>query len=165
MDNSTEKVLTLLRQYPAKKRKIEQLRFELEHPALVSEDDLIKSLAIGGQELNTGGNSGHVTDKTMLIAMRYKEIADKINGDTLTQIKRELRALEVETGKLERYISLLTVRQKEVLRLRYIDGKAWVEIETMLHVNTRTLHAHHNAGVESLTEMYGFIDKITDKGE
>lgn len=40
---STNYVMTLLQNYRATKRKIEQLRYELEHPARVTPDEMIEA--------------------------------------------------------------------------------------------------------------------------
>lgn len=41
---STNYVMTLLQNYRATKRKIEQLRYELEHPVRVSPDEMIEAM-------------------------------------------------------------------------------------------------------------------------
>lgn len=42
--NAKDQVLSLLRNYRATKRKIEQLRYELEHPARVTPDEMIEAM-------------------------------------------------------------------------------------------------------------------------
>jgi DNA-directed RNA polymerase specialized sigma subunit len=164
MHYSKEKVIELLKQYPAQKRKIELLRYELEHPNQISEDELIESIAIGTREIG-GGRSGHISDQTMMIATQYPEIVRRINSETVAQIAHELRTLEIEVERLEHYISLLSERQSDVIRLRDIEGLPWGEIEDALHTNVRTLSGYRNAGIDALTEMYGFIEELTDKSE
>ena len=44
--NAKDQVLSLLQNYRATKRKIEQLRYELEHPARVTPDEMIWSAAL-----------------------------------------------------------------------------------------------------------------------
>ena len=42
--NAKDQVLSLLQSYRATKRKIEQLRYELEHPARVTPDEMIEAM-------------------------------------------------------------------------------------------------------------------------
>ena len=42
--NAKDQVLSLLQNYRAAKRKIEQLRYELEHPARVTPDEMIEAM-------------------------------------------------------------------------------------------------------------------------
>lgn len=42
--NAKDRVLSLLQNYRVTKRKIEQLRYELEHPAKVSPDEVIEAM-------------------------------------------------------------------------------------------------------------------------
>lgn len=161
MTYSKKRIITALKQYPARKRNVGLLRFELEHIKEINEDDVIQSLALGEREFG-GGRSGHISDKTQMIAMQYKDIRARINSDTRIQIARELRTIESEVERLERYVSLLSEREAEVIRLRYFEEQLWQDIETKCHVGLRTLRKRHDAGIDTLAEMYGFMEEIAD---
>jgi hypothetical protein len=157
-----EKVTAILKSYPHKKRQIEQLRFELENPAEIGGDELIAGLSLGGNTPDgSAGGGGRISNRTMMIAMRYEGIAESMNADTVMQIGKELRTLEAETERLEHYLSLLEARQAEVLRRYYFDGATWFALEKELNMSRSSLLNHRNAAIEELVSMYDFISKVT----
>ena len=66
--NAKDQVLSLLQSYRATKRKIEQLRYELEHPARVTPDEMIEAMNFAKGD-GEGRPSGSVSNKTLYIAM------------------------------------------------------------------------------------------------
>jgi hypothetical protein len=166
--NGKEKVIAILKSYPHKKRQIEQLRFELENPAEIGGDELIAGLSLGGRTPDEGGEKagekgGRISNRTMMIAMRYEGIAENMNADTIMQINKELRALEAETERLEHYLSLLQDRQAEVLRRYYFDSATWFALENELHMSRSGLLNYRNAAIKELVSMYNFISKVTGR--
>ncbi|MDR1329335.1 MAG: hypothetical protein LBK23_07020 [Oscillospiraceae bacterium] len=160
MDKSREKVTAMLKSHPLKKRRIEQLRYELSNPPAVSETELLSSLSVGGAPLDAVPASGQISDRTMLIAMRYGDTARRMNHEAKAQIARELRELEHETGRLEHYISLLDEIQAQIIRLHYLDGKSWSDIQTATELSEKTLIKRCKTGIDSLAEMYAFIEDL-----
>lgn len=79
----------LLEQYPELIRKISILRFELQHPSTVSPDDMINIMNFG-HRTSEGHVSGVISNKTMYIAMNYRDNANPINRDTLTESPADL---------------------------------------------------------------------------
>jgi predicted DNA-binding protein YlxM (UPF0122 family) len=150
----------MLKSLPLKKRRIEQLRYELSNPPAVSETELLSSLSVGGAPLDAVPASGQISDRTMLIAMRYGDTARRMNHEAKAQIARELRELELETGRLEHYISLLDARQSDVLRRYYFDGKPWNELEDEMNLTIRALINIRNSGVNALVSMYEYIEDV-----
>ena len=122
-------VMTLLQNYRATKRKIEQLRYELEHPARVSPDEMIE-------------------------AMNFQSAADEANAALTHDLVSRLVPLEQEINRLEHYVALLEPRQAEVIRLAYFEGHTWQQISAKTQITTRTLYKIRNQAVEELAEMY-----------
>lgn len=106
-------VMTLLQNYRATKRKIEQLRYELEHPAKVSPDEMIE-------------------------AMNFQSAADEANAALTHDLVSRLVPLEQEINRLEHYVALLEPRQAEVIRLAYFEGHTWQQISAKTQITTRT---------------------------
>lgn len=159
--DTRSKVTELLKAYPSKKRQIEQLKIELEHPARVSDKEIIDSLSFGGQAPGeAGGRNGHISNKTMMIALQYRDVMQRINSDAIIQITQELHALEAEVARLERYVSLLTRRQQEVIRLYYFEGNNWTVLEDRLHLARRTLFKHRDEALDELAAMFQFIEQV-----
>lgn len=163
MSELKNQVIELLKSYPQKKRQIEQLKFELQHLTLIGGDELIGSLSLGSQSYG-GGNSkgGYISNKTMMIALQYPEIAQKLNNEPIVQITNELQSIEVEVDRIDRYLSLLEQRQADVIRLYYFECRTWAELENELFLSKKTLQNIRDEGVNELARMYQFIDDVKD---
>ena len=77
--NAKDQVLSLLQSYRATKRKIEQLRYELEHPTRVTPDEMIEAMNFAKGD-GEGRPSGSVSNKTLYIAMNFQSAADEANA-------------------------------------------------------------------------------------
>lgn len=155
------KVIELLKSYPHRKRKIGQLKFELEHLTLIGGDELIGGLSLGSQAYGSGNpKGGYISNKTMMIALQYQDMTQRLNTETVIQITQELQALEVEVERLERYLSLLEPRQANILRLYYIEGRTWPELVQELYLSRRSLQNLRDQGVDELASMYQLITDI-----
>lgn len=152
-ENTKNLVMTLLQNYRATKRKIEQLRYELEHPAKVSPDEMIEAMnfAKGDGESHP---SGSVSNKTLYIAMNFQSAADEANAALTHDLVSRLVPLEQKINRLEHYVALLEPRQAEVIRLAYFEGHTWQQISAKTQITTRTLYKIRNQAVKELAEMY-----------
>lgn len=150
---STNYVLTLLQSYRATKRKIEQLRYELEHPTRVTPDEMIEAMNFAKGD-GEGRPSGSVSNKTLYIAMNFQSAADEVNTALTHDLVSRLVPLEQEINRLEHYVALLEPRQAEVIRLAYFEGHTWHQISDKTQITTRTLYKIRNQAVEELAEMY-----------
>ena len=102
---STNYVMTLLQNYRATKRKIEQLRYELEHPAKMSPDEMIEAMNFAKGD-GEGRPSGNVSNKTLYIAMNFQSAADEVNAALTHDLVSRLVPLEQEINRLEHYVAL-----------------------------------------------------------
>ena len=87
--NIRAEVMALLNNYRDNQRKIELLRFELEHPSHVSANDMISSMTFVHGEV-PGKICGHISDKTMYVALNYQEKADEANSGVIDEITVQL---------------------------------------------------------------------------
>ena len=165
MKENIAKVTEILQSYRVKKRKIEQLKFELQNPSQITAAELLRTMAIGSSEFSTIHGSGGVSDKTMSVVAHYGEIADRMNLEALDEIKSELRVLTNETAKIELYVSLLKSTHEHVIRLRYFEGKSWNDMEKELDMTERWLRELRKAAISELVAMYGFVDALKGKNE
>lgn len=161
MQEMREKVLALLKAYPEMKRQIALLQFEREHPAQVSEAEVIGGLALSRPIGETVHQPGYISDKTMRIAMLVQDETTRLNYETKMEIEQELRSIEDTIHKLEFYVSNLDRKQEEVIRLIYFELKTWREIQDELHISSRTLKNRRNDGINALTEMYQYMKQMT----
>lgn len=151
------RVQHLLEQYPELIRKISILRFELQHPSTVSPDDMIDTMNFGHR---TGERhvSGVVSNKTMYIALNYRDHTDHINRKHFDEIASRLVPLERSIERLQHYVSLLDKRMAHVIRSYYFDCYSWDEVASQLGLSVRSVQKLKNAAVDKLTEMYEFAD-------
>ena len=160
MDNEIhEYVLSLLKNYAAVERQISILRYELEHPAHVSADDMIESMSFGHGD-GTGKTPGHISNKTLYIALNYQERAEQANGKTVDEIATKLFELERERERLLHFISLLMPRQEKIIRLCFFEQKPYEEVANELGISVRTVQALRKKAIDTLCEMYGFAGEL-----
>lgn len=156
-----ERVIELLKAYPANKKQISILKYELTHPSSVSEEELIESMTFYRGEAQSGGHTpGHVSDRTMAIATQYQEAAEVLNGEVVMEICRELAKLEDETDRIDYYLNLLDPQKAEIIQMHYIKQMSWPQIEAETHLSQRALMNRRNEGVAELAEMYDFLDRV-----
>ena len=73
----------------------------------------------------------------------------------LRQIRRMLAELEALTAaqlEVERLIETLEPREREIFRLRYIDGAKWEDICVIMSYSWRQVHRAHSAALRKLEE-------------
>lgn len=155
-DDMRSYVLNLLETCQERERKIALLHYELEHPAHASETEMISAMALGHGSGGGGPIEGHISDKTLYIALNYQNKVDKLNADTKEEIVVQLVELEQEQKRLEYYASLLEKRQNMVISLAYFEGLPWDEVAKVVGVAVRTVHKIKNQALDQLAGMYRF---------
>ena len=101
MSETRNMVVNLLTSYPAKKTRLEQLRFELRRMTSRSESDIIEELALRGSSLGGGGvQRGHISDKTMTIALEYHDISRRMSSDAINEIVSDIAAIGSELERI-----------------------------------------------------------------
>lgn len=156
-------VLDTLKTYKNNKRKIEQLKFELGNPPKLSDDEVISALSLGSSLSQLSSFTGsHVSDRTMAIAMKYRDTGERLMSEAIAQITRELSDLETEVTRLEHYLSLLPEKHSTVIRLYYFEGMQNTQIADKLGITSPTVVNRKNAGVKELTSMYQFLFSVKD---
>lgn len=152
-------VMNLLESYADRERKIAVLRYELEHPATVGKAEQIEAMNFGHGD-GLGHSAGHISNKTLYIALNYEEQADRMNAEAAREIANELFALECEQKRLNYFISLLEERQAEVIRLVYAKDVPTKEVAEQFGLTYRTIDRIKRAAIENLAEMYAYSDQF-----
>lgn len=152
-------VISLLETCPERRRQISLLHYELEHPARLSDTEMIGAMALGHGE---GGShiKGHVSDKTLYIALNYQNKAGSINAAIQEEIVAQLVELEQEQNRLEYYISLLDERQVTTLHLIYFQQLPLEDVALQIGVVLRTIRKIKDRAIDELSEMYQFTEKL-----
>ena len=82
-------VIKLLETYHDRERKIAVLRYDLEHPSEVGVTEQIEAMNYGSGE-GAGHSKGHISNKTLYIALNYEEQAKQLNAESAKEIADEL---------------------------------------------------------------------------
>ena len=153
-------VVNLLETYHTRAQQIALLHYELKHPAHISPDEMIgtMNMAHGGE--GSGHASGHVSDKTLYIALNYRDKADALNADVLSDTAARLTELEQEQDRLVYYVSLLDKRQTDVIRLSYFESLNQAEVADELGLGIRSVQTIKAQAINALTEMYAFTSEL-----
>lgn len=153
-----ERVIQLLKSYPDRERQIAALHYKMQHNAQVTSDEVIAAMSLGHGDGVGGSGKGHISDKTMYIALNYKERVDRMNTEAANEIARCLLELEAEQDQLRYFVSLLEKREAEVLRLTYFKGINQDSISKLLGVVPRTMRRIKKDAIGKLAEMYAFTE-------
>lgn len=151
-------VIKLLETYHDRERKIAVLRYDLEHPSEVGVTEQIEAMNYGSGE-GVGHSKGHVSNKTLYIALNYEEQAKQLNAESAKEIADELFILERRQKKLLYYISLLEKRQAEVVRMVYMEGVSTKKAAEQHGLTVRTIERIREDAVDNLAEMYAYSER------
>ena len=154
-------VVELLESYQKRSKQIELLHYELSHPTDISENEMIGALALAHDD--GVGSGGHISDKTLYIAMNYQQRTKNANQGTRAEIVSQLIELEDQQERLSYYVSLLKARHAELLRLLYFEGYSQEECAKKLAIATRTVRRIKDDAIDELAEMYSFTGRAAKR--
>ena len=155
--NTQEKVIHILTGLPDLTKKIDLLRFEIDECGQVSRKEMLDALAFSrGDGISSA--SGHISNKTLYIALNYEEKAQEINTEAKASIVREIRQLEREKARITHYISLLESELAQIINLTYIEKKRDDDIAKILGVAPKTVSRHRKLAIDRLCKMYSFVE-------
>ena len=155
-----EDIENLLKNYRGWKKKITLLEFERNNPSRATELEVLGGLALARPLIEGAGLSGHISDKTMQIALSFRDKTERMNCGTLLDIDQELEILQTRIDKLDFYVSQLDEKQAEVIRGHYFEGKSWAHLQKKLHISSRTLSNRRNGGLDALIAMGEYLEKV-----
>lgn len=147
-------VTQLLETYHKRARQIAVLRYELSNPQKITEDEMLDVMQFARTE-GSGRTAGHISNKTLHIALNYREQAARINAESLDEISRELVSLMEEQDRLEYFVSLLEPRQEKVLRRTCFERVPQETVAEELGVTVRRVQNIKSQAIDELAEMYG----------
>lgn len=151
-----EYVIKLLESYSERERQIALLHYEIRRTACVSPEEIIDSMSLGPGDGMGGSSRGHISNKTMYIALSYQEVMDRLKTESINEIVVRLMELEAEQDRIRYYMSLLEKREAEVLRLFYIEKMTTEAIQKTMKHSAKTLRKLRDQAVTTLAEMYEF---------
>ncbi len=159
MNNPTAEVLDLLKNYRKNQQRIALLHYELEHPARVTSQEMIEALSFNHND-HEGASGGQVSNRTLYIALNYRDKAEKTNSGILHEITVQLYELERQQERLNYYLDLLEKTESEIIRLTYMEGLNNSEIGEKLGVSARTVSSRRTRAIEHLSELFAFTASL-----
>lgn len=157
-----EHVIKLLEGYSERERQIALLHYEMLHTARVSPEEVIDSMSMSHSDDIGGGSSrGHISNKTMFIALNYQERMDHLNIESMDEIAGHLLELKAEQDRIRYYVTLLEKREAEVIRLFYFEGHSKEDIAKKIKVVQRTVNKIKTRAIDHLVELYTFTSDLS----
>lgn len=153
------RVLSLLETYSKRKREIDALSYELAHPAQVSPAEQLEAMTYAHGNAEGKPSISHISDKTLYIALNYREKTEKLNAGVVNEIAGQLVEMQQEQSRLEYYVSLLEPRQAEVIRRTYFQPEPQEAIAKALNVSVRTVQTNKMQAIDTLVGLYSLTDK------
>jgi len=154
--NMKSHVINLLETYLKREQQIDLLHYEMRHTARVSPEEVIDGMSLGHSDIPGGSVKGHISNKTMYIALNYQERMERMNEESMNEIAQCLLELEAEQDRLRYYVSLLEKREAAVVRLSYFEGVSQDVAAESLGIVPRTMRRIKREAIEKLVEMYSF---------
>lgn len=126
-------IVDCLESWSTRNRKISVLRYELEHCAHVTPEEMIDAMNYSrGDDVDRA--KIRTSNDPRYIAPSYREKVTKINDEMIAEISGQLSELEREQGRLDHYISLLNERGKIILKMYYLEGLTLTAIAQKLYL-------------------------------
>lgn len=102
---------------------------------------------------------GHISDKTLYIALNYQDKVDKLNSSVVDEVAGQLIKTEQEQSRLEYYVSLLEPRQAEVIRRIYFKPESQGAVAKALNISVRTVQVVKAQAIDAFAELYSLTDR------
>lgn len=154
-------VIKILEGYSERERQIALLHYEMLHTARVSPEEVIDSMSLGHSDDMGGSSRGHISNKTMYIALNYQERMDHLNIESMDEIAGHLLELEAEQDRIRYYVTLLEKKEAEVIRLFYFEGHSKEDIAKKIKVVQRTVNKIKTRAIDHLVELYTFTSDLS----
>ena len=151
-------VIKLLETYHDRERMIAVLRYDLEHPAKVNSSEQIEAMNYRRGD-DIGNVKGHISNKTLYIALNYEEQAGRLNAEAAREVADELFGLEQQQKKLLYYVSLLEKRQANVIHLVYMERLSTKTVAERYSLTSRTIDRIKREAIDNLAEMYAYSER------
>lgn len=149
-------VISLLESYHERERQISLLHYEIQHSARVSPEEMIDGMSLAHGTSMSSNGKGHISNKTMYIALNYQERVDLMNAEAANEIAQCLLELEKEQDRIRYYVSLLEQREAEVIRLFYFEGYSLEDTAKSVEVALRTVYKIKNRAIDHLVTLYAY---------
>lgn len=155
-ESRKEQIISLLRHYKTYKERIALLRYEMQHPARISQNEMIDALALSHGEGGTV-SLGHIPDKTYYAAKKFEAETERANMEVTREIADRLIELEDIVNRVDYYMTFLKEQERQVIESCYFNGQSIQKASEMLGYSMWTVRKLRDSAVDRLTEMYTYV--------
>lgn len=152
-------LLKCLEDYLIIARRIDLLQCELSANPVVTEDEVLMALALSREE-GASIPVGKMFDKTSNVALQYRDLTEKLNGETKASVLNQLCPLKARKERLDRCITLLSPVDNRVITGIYIQKKTIKDLALELHVSERTIQRYRDNAIDELVSMCELLEQV-----
>ena len=153
----TDYIVTLLETYTKTTKKIRLLHYELQHCGVISPEETIEMMSLSRRENCADIN---LPRNVAGIAMRFREITEQMNRETMEEISAQFAALVGERNRLLYYIGLLEPRKSTVLTEHYFSERSWTDVAAQLGLTRRSIYKIRKDAIDDLAKFYSYKENI-----
>ena len=118
-ENKKAQIINLLNHYKTYQERIALLRYELQHPARISQNEMIDALALSHGEGGTV-SLGHISDKTYYAAKKFEAETERVNMEVTREIADRLIELEGIVDRLDYYMTFLKEQERQAIEACFL---------------------------------------------
>lgn len=153
-EETRKHVVCLLQEYSELKTKMEIIKHEWEHPALISPDEMLSAMAYSRALDGMPPAIGHISDKTCHIALNYRGNAYYQNKSSLEDLSDQLSQIDRKLCRLEYCVGELPSELSVILRRLYFEGVPRKTLMDELNLSESTFKRHLKKAIDKLTDLY-----------
>lgn len=155
-----EETTAMLEGYQDLQRQIKGLRFDMQHPNTVSDQEVISQMSMPGISDYVGGAAdGRISDKTMYIALNYGERACRLNEEESLRVTESLFLLERKAERLKFYVGLLPPHLARSLCSHYFEGRMWKEVADIERVSVKAMLKWRAKAISMLAQLLFHVEE------
>ena len=157
-ENKKAQIINLLNHYKTYQERIALLRYELQHPAHISQNEMIDALSFSRGEGGTV-SLGHISNKTYYAAKEFKAETERANMEVTREIADRLIKLEGIVDRMDYYMTFLKEQERQVIEACFFEEQSIQKASETLGFSMWTVRKLRESAVERLTEMYSYVEE------
>lgn len=149
----SERIETLIRDYPKNKMELKCLENQLRNFRGISETEMIDSMQFShpeGERVQTSG----VSDKTARIAVNYRERMERINREWYEHLEQQYFSLSEEITFLESAVKSLPGKMGEIMQDLIFNQTSWDDLAEKHYMSRRSVGRYRQKAIEELETLY-----------
>lgn len=150
----------MVKEYPALKRELQVLEFQISRFEGVTEKDIIDSMVFGHNDDTDRVQTSGTSDKTAKIALNYKNIITKENEEWFDFLWKRYRYIQDEIKFFEDCLKYMPNELGEML-MDLVNKEPWDEVADKYDISLTTLARYRKKAMKLLNADYETRDTQT----